>query len=110
MIQGHTWTNLARGAPAIDVLNVLAVDAMVLGNHEFDVGPELLAADEAAIVNGGMIRTSLPKCPVQARAVLPFDNDPVAVRLTGRHLREVLEHGVSGLSFTYTRAAGSASC
>ena len=41
-IQGHNWTNLSRGKAAVELLNLLEVDAMVAGNHEFDFGPEVL--------------------------------------------------------------------
>jgi len=38
MIQGDAWANLFQGKSSIDLLNLLKVDAMVLGNHEFDFG------------------------------------------------------------------------
>lgn len=76
---------------------------------------------EVALINGGSLRASLPQGPIKAKDVytaLPFNNYVVAVRLTGRQLREALEHGVSGLetkagrfpqvsglSFSYSRGA-----
>lgn len=80
---------------------------------------------EVALINGGSIRKSIPPGPVRRRevyAALPFDNYLVALRLTGRQLKEALEHGVSGLgehagrfpqvsglSFTYDPKAPSGS-
>jgi 5'-nucleotidase / UDP-sugar diphosphatase len=79
------------------------------------------AGADAALINGGTIRTSLHRGQIKAKDIytaLPFDNYLVAIRLTGRQLREALEHGVSGpeagagrfpqvsgLSFSYSRSA-----
>jgi len=76
---------------------------------------------DAAIINGGTIRASINQGSItkkQVYAALPFDNYLVAIRLTGAQIQEALEHGVatlgepsgrfpqvSGLSFTYSRAA-----
>ncbi len=78
------------------------------------------AGAEAAIINGGGIRTSIKKGELKVKdiySVLPFDNYIVAVKLSGRQIREALEHGVSsvesgegrfpqvsGLAFTYNRS------
>jgi 5'-nucleotidase/UDP-sugar diphosphatase len=53
---------------------------------------------DIAIINGGSIRASIAKGEIRARDIytaLPFDNYIVAVRLTGKQIREALEHGVS---------------
>lgn len=42
MIQGDNWANLFKGESVIRVLNTMALDAMVLGNHEFDFGQKVL--------------------------------------------------------------------
>jgi 5'-nucleotidase / UDP-sugar diphosphatase len=91
-----------------------------LGDLVADIMREQAGAD-AAIINGGGIRTSIPKGKItikQVYAVLPFDNYLVAIRLTGRQVKQTLEHGVSslaeptgrfpqvsGLTFTYRRSA-----
>ena len=91
-----------------------------LGNLIADVLRRSTGAD-AALINGGTIRTSIRQGPVKVSdvyAVVPFDNYIVAIRLTGRQLREALEHGVSGvenekgrfpqisgMDFTYSRQA-----
>lgn len=41
---GAPICNLTDGAPVIDVMNLLKVDAMTLGNHEFDNGKETMHA------------------------------------------------------------------
>lgn len=42
MIQGDNWANLFKGKSVIDLMNVMGFDAMVVGNHEFDFGQEIL--------------------------------------------------------------------
>jgi len=41
-IQGHPWTNLFEGKSTIEAMNVMGFSAMVLGNHEFDFGQDVL--------------------------------------------------------------------
>lgn len=69
-----------------------------LGNLVADVLKDITGA-QAAIINGGSIRKSLPKGPIsmeQVYGALPFDNYVVAIPLKGSLLWEALEHGVSG--------------
>lgn len=42
VMQGNNWSNLSRGKAAIELLNLMAVDVLVVGNHEFDFGLEVL--------------------------------------------------------------------
>ncbi len=42
MIQGNNWANLFYGESVIEWMNEMKFDAMVLGNHEFDFGHEVL--------------------------------------------------------------------
>ncbi len=42
MIQGNPWANLFEGKSTIEVMNAMDFSAMVLGNHEFDFGQEVL--------------------------------------------------------------------
>ncbi len=43
-IRGHRWTNMSQGKAAIDWMNLMQFDAMVVGNHEFDYGQAVLKA------------------------------------------------------------------
>ena len=70
-----------------------------LGNFIADILRELSKAD-IAIINGGAIRASIKKGEIKLKDIytsLPFDNYIVAIKLTGRQIREALEHGVSGV-------------
>jgi 5'-nucleotidase / UDP-sugar diphosphatase len=70
-----------------------------LGDLVADIMREVSGAD-AAIINGGGIRTSIRKGGVRVKdvySVLPFDNYIVSIRLTGRQIREALEYGFSGI-------------
>lgn len=42
MIQGDNWANLTEGKSVIELMNAMGFDAMVVGNHEFDFGQEVL--------------------------------------------------------------------
>lgn len=91
-----------------------------LGDLVADIMRGTSGAD-AAIINGGTIRTSIHKGEIiigDIYSVLPFDNYIVAVRLTGGQIRQALEHGVSaveqregrfpqisGIAFIYSRSA-----
>ncbi len=70
-----------------------------LGNLVADIMREVSGAD-AAIINGGGIRASIPKGPILVKnvyTVLPFNNYIVAIRVSGKGIRQALEHGVSGV-------------
>ena len=91
-----------------------------LGDLVADIIREKAGA-EAALINGGTIRTSINRGRILAGniySVLPFDNYIVAVKMTGRQLKAAVEHGVSGVeneegafpqvsgfSFTFSRGA-----
>lgn len=42
MIQGNNWANLFQGESVIEMMNAMKFDAMVVGNHEFDFGQDVL--------------------------------------------------------------------
>jgi 2',3'-cyclic-nucleotide 2'-phosphodiesterase (5'-nucleotidase family) len=70
-----------------------------LGNFIADILKDVSKAD-VAIINGGGIRASIKKGEIRVKEIytaLPFDNYIVAIKLTGRQIREALEHGVSGI-------------
>jgi 5'-nucleotidase/UDP-sugar diphosphatase len=70
-----------------------------LGNFIADIMRHTSGAD-ITLINGGGIRTSIKKGVVRVKdvySVLPFDNYIVAIKLTGKQIREALEHGVSGV-------------
>lgn len=55
---------------------------------------------QAAIINGGGLRTSIRKGEITVNdvySVLPFNNYIVAIELTGEQVRQALEHGVSAV-------------
>jgi 2',3'-cyclic-nucleotide 2'-phosphodiesterase (5'-nucleotidase family) len=95
-------------------LGNLVVDAML--------GADLSDGSQAEIAmhNNGGIRAALPKGPIsysQLYAVLPFDNQLMALDLTGQQVLRILEHSVAeqpgkmqvaGLSFRFdpTKPAG----
>lgn len=76
-----------------------------LGDLIADIVRRAAHAD-AAILNGGGIRTGIKKGEIRMKdiySVLPFGNYIVAVTLTGKQIKEALEHGVSSIG-TYSGA------
>ncbi len=70
-----------------------------LGNLIADIMRHTSGAD-FTLINGGGLRTSIKKGEVRVKdvySVLPFDNYIVAIKLTGKQIREALEHGVSAV-------------
>ncbi|MCX7965623.1 MAG: bifunctional metallophosphatase/5'-nucleotidase [Syntrophorhabdaceae bacterium] len=70
-----------------------------LGNLIADIIREKAGAD-IAIVNGGSIRTDILKGEIKIRdvyTVLPFDNYIVAIKMSGKKVKESIEHGVSAV-------------
>ncbi len=70
-----------------------------LGNLIADIIRQTAGAD-VAIINGGGIRTSIKKGDIKVKdiySVLPFNNYIVAIKLTGKEIKETLEHGVSAV-------------
>jgi 2',3'-cyclic-nucleotide 2'-phosphodiesterase (5'-nucleotidase family) len=70
-----------------------------LGNFIADVMRQTAKAD-AAIINGGSIKGSIPRGKIETQDVytaLPYDNYLIALKLTGAQLKDALEHGVSNL-------------
>ncbi len=70
-----------------------------LGDLISDVMRSFSGAD-VALINGGGIRANIKKGTIRVKdvySVLPFDNYIVAIKLTGKQIREALEHGVSGV-------------
>jgi 2',3'-cyclic-nucleotide 2'-phosphodiesterase (5'-nucleotidase family) len=108
----------------VKALEPQRVGEFALGNLVVDA---MLAADvdgrpaDIATHNNAGIRDGLPKGPVnygQLYAVLPFDNQLMAMDLTGKQVLEILEHSVSnqagklqvaGLAFRFdmSRRGGS---
>jgi len=100
-----------------DLLQQLAVsvgatsvqlDALSLSNRtkETNIGNfiadayRIAAKSDVALVNGGSIRADLTYSPGvltkrDVLSILPFNNPIVKVEITGKTLREVLEHGVA---------------
>ncbi|MDO5037993.1 MAG: 5'-nucleotidase C-terminal domain-containing protein, partial [Tissierellia bacterium] len=95
-----------------------------LGNLIADSLVDAFEEADAALVNGGGIRASIPKGDITKKdvlTVLPFGNYPVLIEITGQNLLKALEFGVdaapeangkfpqvSGMSFKYDpkQAAG----
>lgn len=108
-VQSLVDAALAEAAETIEQpIGETAVALQPQSTGEFALGnlivDAMLAADvdgqpaDIAMHNNGGIRAALPKGPVsfgQLYAVLPFDNQIMALDLTGEQVLRILEHSVS---------------
>ena len=108
VIQGNNWTNLSRGRASIELLNLMGLDALVVGNHEFDFGLEVLKE-----------RISEARFPVLGANVEGFDSlRPYVIKEVGGVRVAILgivtddtpvathPKNVAGLTFRLTRRNG----
>jgi 5'-nucleotidase/UDP-sugar diphosphatase len=71
-----------------------------LGNLVSDVLRKETGAD-VALMNGGGLRADILKGPIRMKdlfSTLPFDNHPVVLKVNGRELKDIIEHGLSDLN------------
>mgnify|MGYP000717840191 CR=1 FL=1 len=83
--QGTLFYNQYKGQDARELMNAIGYDAMTLGNHEFDSGPDLLS-EFAAKVNFPIVSANLEIAPSLALAayvkpytVIPVGGDKIGV-------------------------------
>lgn len=76
--QGSLFYTTYKGKAAAEFVNVLGLDAMAVGNHEFDDGPEVLAAFIDAV-----------NVPVISGNTLAGANSPLADKIPGYIIKEV---------------------
>jgi 2',3'-cyclic-nucleotide 2'-phosphodiesterase (5'-nucleotidase family) len=87
--QGTIFYNAWRGSAELMAANALGYDAIGLGNHEFDLGPEELGRalrGEPVSIAGVSYETEAPRAPVVATNVDASDEPALA----GRFVRSVL--------------------
>ena len=75
---------LDQGAHMVDLLNEIAPDFMVVGNHEFDFGPEALATNLAnttfPMLAGNVVTaTGAPLPNTQERAIVDIDGFKIGI-------------------------------
>ena len=90
---GETARTLEAQRAGEFALGNLIVDAMLAADLSDGVQPDI------AMHNNGGIRAPLPQGPItygQVYAVLPFDNQLMALDLTGSQVLRILEHSISG--------------
>lgn len=79
-VQGTLFFNEFQGRADFDILNQLGLDAMTLGNHEFDQGPELTGA----LVRRARFAMVSANLDVSREPALAGRIRPYVVRLFGR--------------------------
>jgi 5'-nucleotidase len=86
-VQGTLFFNVFQGAADMDMLNRLGLDAMTLGNHEFDRGPELTAEmvrrAEFPVVSANVDAARVPALAAGLRPWIVKDLGGVRVGVVG---------------------------
>lgn len=91
---------IGKTAVALDArASVIRFGESNLGNFLADVYKQTMEAD-CALINSGGIRSDTTYGPGELTkkdvlSILPFENTLVKIRLTGAHIKNLLEHGVS---------------
>lgn len=84
---GAPICNLTDGAPVIDILNSLRVDAMTLGNHEFDHGKEamqkVLSRAVFPILCANIVDEHTRRPAASARPYVLFEREGVTIGVVG---------------------------
>jgi 5'-nucleotidase / UDP-sugar diphosphatase len=81
--QGSLFFSTFSGKAELDVLNALDLDAMVLGNHEFDVG----IAPIAEFIEGANFPVVFGNVDASAdNALGPLDQDPLILEVAGERV------------------------
>src|SRR3546814_20565072 len=75
MISPSLLSGIGKGANMIDMANTVGIDVAVLGNHEFDFGPEILQAR----VGESTFRWLSGNTAMQGRPNLPGDADATSL-------------------------------
>jgi len=86
-VQGTLYFNIFGGAAEFDFLNALGVDAMALGNHEFDRGPaqlaHMLAATHFPILAANIDAAAEPELAARVRPYVVHEIAGEKVALVG---------------------------
>jgi 5'-nucleotidase len=81
--QGSLFFTTYEGQAELEFMSRLGVDAMVLGNHEFDLGPEPLTA----FVEGAEFPVVFGNVDASANnGLAPLDRDPVILEVGGERV------------------------
>ncbi len=84
-VQGTLYFTKYKGLPEMEFMNLLGFDAMVLGNHEFDKGPQVLAeflgyAEFPLLsANANMDAVTKLKAEVKPYTILEYNGEKVGV-------------------------------
>ncbi len=95
MFPGSLFYNIYHGRSDIWAFNMMDLDILILGNHEFDAGPDSLAAI-LPLVKADVLSANLENLPpnlskfVKPHTVIEYDNLKVGViGLTTVHTRDI---------------------
>ena len=115
-IYGTILTNYYEGIPTVEALNAADLDAMCVGNHEFDFGQEPMitacTASEYPWLGANVIETASGTCPEYLQQYIILDVGGVEVAIMGlfddQGLFDAQPQNVEGLEFQYSTTVANA--
>ncbi len=113
---GTILTNYYMGVPTVEALNAADLDAMCVGNHEFDFGQEPMinacTASEYPWLGANIIDTASGSCPDYLQQYIIVEVGGVDVAILGlfddQGLFTARPQNVEGLEFQYSTTAATA--
>ena len=105
VFQGSLFFNTYSGLAEAEVLNTMGIDAMVYGNHEFDLGPEPLAAfiekAEFPVISGSVDVSADNRLAGLSEEYLVFDLGGEQVAVIGATTADTPEIASPGPTVTF---------
>ena len=105
LFSGNPVVDISYGAPIIDLMNTVGLDAMAVGNHDFDYGQDHFARNMAdsdfqwLSANMEVVDSSIPITQTQPYAIFEMDELKVGVLALTQAPPETKLTGIAGLAF-----------
>ncbi|PTL37848.1 bifunctional metallophosphatase/5'-nucleotidase [Alkalicoccus saliphilus] len=105
IFSGNAVVDLQDGEPMVDLLNEMNLDAMAIGNHEFDYGQEAFAAREEQAefdwlsANTEVVDSSIPIAQPQPYEIYDIDGVEVGVFSLTQAPPSTRPSGIEGMEF-----------
>ncbi|PYZ95888.1 hypothetical protein CR205_16040 [Alteribacter lacisalsi] len=105
MFSGNAVVDLLEGVPVVEILNEMELDALAIGNHEFDYGQEAFAARESdsdfdwLSANMEVVDTDIPIEQPDPYEIYEIDDVTVGVLSLTQNPPATAPAGVVGIEF-----------
>lgn len=106
---GQTFVNLSEGKYAFEIMNKLGVQAMTLGNHEFNYGREIVQKNidlaEFPVLGANIVDTATGEKPFESTTLIKYEGYEVGIFGMATPETKFKAHpsNTEGLSFNGTK-------